>query len=374
MKQCSEILLFGFMLLFLGRGISHGKEPIFIGLSAPITGQYSVYGKDFKDGIDLAIEQINQKGGIDGRFIELIVADSQGIPKIAKKIARKFVADKRIVAQIGDFTSSCSMAAAPVYKKAGLVQLSPTGSHPSFAPGSPFSFSIAGTQASLVPLQVEKAVRVLKKKKLSVLHINNGWGLASQNFFVEEAKRLGAEVIAVESYLEGTTDFTNILRKLRNLKPDLLYIYSMYEDGAAICRQRQQIGWDDVTIMGARSLCSLEFIKLSGEAAENVYTSTLFFPKDPRLEVQNFIRDFQERWNRTPNSYAARSYDAVNLLSAVIKKVGTGRKAIRNELAEIQDFTGITGKIAFDRSGGLLRESILLLQVKNGDFVLRTEQ
>ncbi len=374
MKHLVGIICIGFMLPLWCSGLYSGKEPIFIGLSAPMTGQYSVYGKDFKDAIDLAVARINQGDGINGRLIKLIVEDSQGIPKIAKRIARKFGADPQIVAEIGDFTSSCSMAAAPVYKKAGLVQLSPTGSHPSFAPGSPFSFSIAGTQAGIIPPQAEKAVRVLKKKRLAVLHMNNDWGLASQQFFVEEAKRLGAEIVAVESYLDGTTDFTPILEKLRELKPDLLCLYSMYKDGAAICRQRQELGWNNVAIMGSRSLCSREFLKLSGQASENVYASTLFFPKDPRLEVQNFVKAFKKEKGRIPNPYAARSYDAMNLLCEAIRKAGTDRKEIRNELAAIRDFQGITGKISFDRNGNVLRKSTLLLQVKNGEFVVYPEQ
>ncbi len=374
MKKRVGIILAGFVLPVLCSGVCGAKGSIIIGFSAPMTGQYSAYGKDFKDAADLAIGQINQGGGIDGRSVELSVEDSRGIPKIAKRIARKFAADKRIVAEIGDFTSSCSMAASPIYKKAGLVQLSPTGSHPSFAPGSPFSFSIAGTQAGMGPLMAEKAVKVLKKQKLAVLHINNDWGMASQQFFIDEAKLLGATIVAVESYLDGTTNFTKILGKLRELQPELLYICSMYKDGAAICGQLRKLGWDDVAVMGARPLFSMEFIKLSGQASENVYTSTTFFPRDPRAEVQDFVKAYKKSYNRIPNSYAARGYDAANLLVKAIKDAGTDRKAIRHELERIKDFPGITGKISFTRHGNVARERVLLLRVKNGEFVLNPEQ
>ena len=130
---------------FASTGLS--AEPIYIALSAPLTGTYAEYGQNFKKAMTLGLEWINADGGINGRPIELVIGDSKGDPKESAALAQKFTSDKRIVAELGDFTSTSCLAAQPIYQRAGMVQPSPTSSHPSFAPGSPWSFGIIGTQA-----------------------------------------------------------------------------------------------------------------------------------------------------------------------------------------------------------------------------------
>jgi len=186
----------------------------------------------------LGIEWINADGGINGRPIELVIGDSKGDPKESAALAQKFTSDKRIVAELGDFTSTSCLAAQPIYQRAGMVQLSPTSSHPSFAPGSPWSFGIIGTQAGEGPFMARYASETLGKKKLAVLHINNDWGIVAKDMFVKGAKAAGSEVVAVEHYFEEERDFTGVLTKLRGLKPELIYISSMYND-AALRRSHQ---------------------------------------------------------------------------------------------------------------------------------------
>ncbi len=369
MKKYMDFAFVSLLCLFVFFSPCCAKEPIYIGLSAPMTGQYAAYGGNFKKAIDLVMDQINQDGGIKGHPVALIVEDSCGEPKIAKKIARKFTGDKRIVAAIGDFTSICSMAAAKLYQRSGMVQFSPSASHPSFAPGSPFSFSIAGTQEGMGASCARKAVKVLKKKRLAVLYTNNSWGVVAQKFFIEEAKRLGAEICSAESYLEGTTDFTAVLRKIRETKPDLLYICTLHKDGAMIVMQQQDLGWKDIVIMGRTALYSPKFIDLAGKAAEGVFTETGFFSRNPRPGVQEFTTLFEQRYNSPPDVFAAYAYDVMNLLALAIKETGPDRTAIRDYLTTIQVYQGVTGKIIFTRHGDIERE-YTLLQVKKGAFEL----
>lgn len=187
-------------------GLSFAQDPIVIGVSVPLTGQYANHGNGVKTGVELAVTQINDAGGINGRPLQIVVSDSEGSPDMSKRIARKFVSDPTIVAQIGDATSTCSMAAQPIYDKAGMVQLSPTTSHPGFAPGSPYSFSIVGTQAG-APFMARFAIERMGKKRLAVATLQTDWGIAMKDAFVNEATRLGGEIVAEESYLEGTTVF-----------------------------------------------------------------------------------------------------------------------------------------------------------------------
>jgi branched-chain amino acid transport system substrate-binding protein len=349
---------------------SHAKEPVYIGLSAPMSGQYAAYGDSFKKAIDLAAEQINAGGGLKGQSVELIVEDSQGDPKLSKRIARKFTEDKRIIAVIGDFTSSCSMSASPFYERGGMVQLSPTASHPSFAPGSPYSFSLYGTQETAdSPFMARMAVERLGKKRLAVAYLNTDWGIVVKKFFTQKAVGLGAEIVAEESYFDGTSDFSMLLEKIRAATPDILFLSSMIPDAASICRQRKQSGWDDVLLMAPSTLYTPEFIKVGGDAAENLFTCAMFFPEDPQQNVQDFVAAYKNSYDQIPDWLAAIAYDAMNLLAEVIKKGDASRKAVYETLSATKEFSGVTGKITLGKHGNVLRE-YRLLQVKNQEFVL----
>jgi branched-chain amino acid transport system substrate-binding protein len=352
-----------------GAPAAWAADPIHIGLSAPLTGNFAEYGQLFQKAIDLGVEWINAGGGVQGRPIVIVVGDSRADPKEAAALAQKFTSDPRIVAEIGDFSSTACLAAQPIYDRAGMVQLSPTASHPGFAPGSPWSFGIVGTQAGEGPFMARYAVQKLGKKKIAVLHINNDWGIVSKDLFVKAVKEMGADVIAVESYFETDKDFTGVLTKLRGQKPDLLYIPSFYNEAALINKQREKLGWTDVAMMGPGSLYSPKLLEIGGDSVNGLYTSAAFFPKDPQPEVQKFVKGFEAKYKATPNMFAAVAYDAVNLLAFVMAKTGTDRKAIRDELARVRDYPGVTGRITFTERRDVVKEYRQLL-IRNGDFTL----
>lgn len=366
-------LLIVVVCIGVSQGTVFAQDPIYIALSAPITGNYAEYGENFTRAITLALDEINTAGGIHGRPVELVIGDSKGVPKESATLAQKFTSDSRIVAQIGDFTSTCSLAAQPIYHRARMVQLAPTSTHPDFAPGSPYSFSIAGRQTEEGPFMARFAVETLGKTRIAFLYVNNDWGIAMRDHFVAEIHRLGAEIIAQEAYFDGTTDFTAILTKFQAVNPDLLYLASMYNDGALISKQRQKLGWNDVTVMGAGSLYSPKFLELGEDAVEGVLTSCVFFPGEPRPEVQKFVKGFEERHQQTPNVFAAVAYDSMNLLAYAIQQAGTDRQAIRDALAQIRDFPGVTGKITFTDVGDVVKE-YRKMYVHDGKFQLYAPQ
>lgn len=364
------IVLAGMIGCWIYPLVTTAAEPIYIGLSAPFSKEYAEYGVSFEKGVKLALETINAAGGLQGRPLEIVISDSEGEPNIAKRVARKLTEDARIVAVIGDFTSSCSMAAQPFFHRAGMVQISPTSSHPSFAPGSPFSFSLPGTDELLSTFMARAVVEKLQKKKAAVLYLNNDWGVAAQNIFAAEVKRLGGEIAAVEGFLDHTTDFLPVLEKLRAAQPDLLYLFTQLPDGKLILSQRQQIGWDDVYVMGYVDFYSPTIFELETDARRNLYTSSLgFFPTSPRPEVQTFVKTFETKYQEPPTQEAALAYDALNLIAAAIKQAGTDRKAIRDALANLKDFPGVTGIMSFDQGGNVVKE-YPVLQVREKDFAL----
>ena len=351
---------------------AQSSEPILLGVSGPLTGPNAQYGAQWKQGFDLALDEIQAAGGINGRKLAYTFEDSQSDPRQSVAIAQKFVSDPRIVMELGDFSSPASMAASPIYQRAGLVQFGFTNSHPDFTKGGDFMWSTSVSQADEQPLLASYAVSHLGLKRLAVLHLNSDWGRTSRDYFVNAAKELGAETVITEGYIPDERDFRSTLVRVRDANPDGLILISYYSDGALIARQARQVGLKQ-TICASSSVYSPKFLELGGEAVENVHLGTRYFPDDPRPEVQKFVAGFKAKFNgQEPDAFNAYSYDAMNVAAAVVKIGGTDRRAIRDAFSKVRDVsTVIFGPATFDVAtrrvkGGMNAE----LVVRKGQFVL----
>lgn len=364
-------------LLLLVVGIIGGcgnseKKEISLALTAPMSGDYAEYGTSFKNAIDLAVDKVNAEGGINGKKLNLVVGDSKADPKEAANIAQKFVADSSIMAVIGDFTSTAAFAGSPIYQKNGLVQLSPTSSHPDFTKGGNFIFRNIATQADEGPVVAKYAVNDLHKKKAAVIYINNDWGVVAKDNFIKGVKEAGGEVVDVEDYLpEQGKDFSAILTKIREANPDVLYLGCMYTDGALIAQQTRKMNFN-IDLIGTASLYSDELLKLGGSAVEGFHMTCSFFPGDPRPEVQEFVKSYNEKYGKNPTMFAAQAYDAANMIIQALKDGATDRKSLRDKLAAIQNFPGVTGVTSFDENRNVKKE-ISKLVIRNGHYEPFTE-
>jgi len=185
-------------------------DPVTIGVSGPLTGPNAQYGAQWKKGFDLALDEINAKGGVRGRPLQYVFEDSQADPRQTVAIAQKFVGDPKIVVEVGDFSSTASMAASSIYQRAGLVQFGFTNSHPNFTKGGDYIWSNSVSQADEQP-RLAKYAADLGFKRLAVLYLTPIGGRASQNLFGEAAKSLGVEVVASEGYQPDEKDFRSTL-------------------------------------------------------------------------------------------------------------------------------------------------------------------
>jgi len=348
------------------------SEPITLGVSGPLTGPNAQYGAQWKQGFDLALDEIQAAGGINGRKLVYTFEDSQSDPRQSVAIAQKFVSDPKIVLELGDFSSPASMAASPIYQRGGLVQFGFTNSHPDFTKGGDFMWSTSVSQADEQPLLARYAVKGLGLKRLAVLHQNTDWGRTSRDYFVKTAKEFGAEIAVAEGYIADERDFRSTLVRVRDTNPDGLILISYYSDGALIARQARQVGLKQV-ICAASSVYSPKFIELGGDAVEGVHVGTRYFPEDPRPEVRKFIAAFKAKYGgQEPDSFNAYSYDAMNMAAAVLRIGGTDRKAIRDAFAKVKDVPSVIfGKATFDietrRVKGAMNAELV---VQKGQFTI----
>jgi len=322
-------------------------EPVWFGVSGPLTGPNAQYGAQWQAGFDLALDQINAEGGINGHPLRYVFEDSQSDPRQAVTIAQKFVADSRILIELGDFSSPASMAASPIYQRAGLVQLGFTNSHPDFTKGGDYIWSPSVSQTDAQPLIADLAVKQ-GFKRVAVLYQNTDWGRASKDVFVKAANARGAQVVDAEGYQPTDKDFRATLVRVRDTHPDALVLIAYYADGAQIVRQARESGIG-LPVVAASSVYSPKFLELGGDAVNGVTTNTSFFPGDPRPEVQRFVQGFKAKYHREPDAFNAFAYDAVIIAANALRTGGTTRQGVHDALPKLHDVPSVVfGKATFD--------------------------
>lgn len=372
MKRSLFFALIGVLSFAFAGVIWAAPDSIKIGVSAPITGNYAEYGENFKYATQMAADKINAGGGIRGKKVELVIMDSKGDPKEAALIAQNFVQNKDILAEVGEFSSTACLAAAPIYERNGLVQLSPTASHPDFAKSGEYMFGIVGTQDAEGPFNAKYIAQdYLKLKSAAVIYINNDWGLVTKDRFVQAAKQFNLKITMEQPFFEAEKDYNATLTKLRQSNPEGIFIAAMYNEASLICRQIKKMGWN-VKLLAPSSVFSDKLLELGGDAVEGLATNTFFALNDPDPAVQEFITEFRKRANRDPNLHAACAYDSLMLIGNAIKNAGFDRKAIRDTLAKTKGYKGITGQLTFTAVGDINRKYKVMV-VEKGKWVIKKD-
>ena len=346
-------------------------EPIVAGVSGPLTGPNAQYGAQWKRGFDLALEEINGKGGVKGRLLDYVFEDSQSDPRQSVTVAQKLVNDPKIIIELGDFASPASMAASPIYQRAKLVQFGFTNSHPDFTKGGDYMWSNSTNQAEEQPKLAEYVIRALGLKRPAVLHLNTDWGRTAKDAFVKAAGEMSAEVTATEGYLPAEQDFRPTLVRARDAKPDALVLLSYYADGALIARQARDAGLK-LPIIAGTSNYSPKFLELGGEAVNGVYTFSTFFPEEERPEVQQFVKSYRKKYDLEPDTFSAGAYDTIVLFAALCEQYGPTREGMREGLAKIKDVPSVIyGKAQFNvETRRVQAANYKYLMVADGKFAM----
>ncbi len=351
------------------------SAPVMIGVSGPLTGPAAQYGAQWKKGFDLALDEINV-AGVNGRKIAYVFEDTQADPKQSVVIAQKFVNDNSLVMEIGDFASGASMAASPIYQKAGMLQFGFTNSHPDFTKGGDYMWSNSVTQDEASPVLADYVSQQLKVKNVAVAYVNTDWGVSSHAIFAKKAQALGLNVVAAEKYAADEKDFAPTLTRIRDAKPEALVLFSLLADGSQMVLAADKLGLGLPLIAGS-SMHDQNFVKVAGKAAEGFHLKGQFTLDDPRAEVQSFIKAYKSKYNEDPNFFAAHSYDAMKVAAEAIRLAGAGgktvtRAAIKDAFPQLEVPSIIYGKIKFNpESRRVSNPQFVNLRVSNGAFVAK---
>ena len=344
-----------------------------IGVAAPYTGNLAAYGDNIKSGVNLMLEEINAAGGINGQKVELVWGDDLCQPKDAGTVGSKFAADKSIVAVIGHLCSSATLAAMPIYVRAGLPAISPTSTNPTIGDvGKGWFFRNCYTDDFQGKYLASYVVpKLLGKNKVAIFYENNDYAIGLKDSFVAGANSAGVTVTGAEAYMTGTTDFTPQLTKLLRDKPEAIFLCGYHPEGALIAGQGRKLGFNG-PFFGADGIDNEDYIKIGGKAADNTYCTVPFLAASAGPTGQAFAKQYKKAYGRDVDWMSANAYDCLGILAQVIKKSGPDRKKIRDGLAAINSkangYKGITGLTYFDKKGDCSKPAFVK-KVENGKFV-----
>ena len=376
MKSKRTLVFMGFVLglaLVFGITTSAMAGNIRIGVAAPFTGNLASYGDNIKAGVNLKLKEINDAGGIKGQKVELVWGDDLCQPKDAGIVGSKFAADKSIVAVIGHLCSSATLAAMPIYVRAGLPAISPTSTNPTIGDvGKGWFFRNCYTDDFQGKYLVSYVVpKLLGKKKVAIFYENNDYAIGLKDSFMAEVKASGVKVTGAEAYTTGTTDFTPQLTKLLRDKPETIFLCGYHPEGALIAGQGRKLGFTG-PFFGADGIDNEDYIKIGGKAADNTYLTVPFLAASASPAGKEFAKQYKKTYGRDVDWMSANAYDCLGILAQVIAKTGADRKKIRKGLAAINSkakaYKGVTGLTYFDKKGDCSKPAFVK-KVKNGKFV-----
>ena len=367
-------------------GAGGAEVPIHIGLAGPVN---QPNGRSMHLAAQMAIDEINLEGGINGRPLALVVKDDEANQEKAVAVATELKDDPRVVAVVGHINSFATRAAARIYndEQRGVVELSPASSAPEISEAGDWTFRVCPTDLQHAPALADWVYNRLGRSRAAVLYTNDAYGRGIVDVFAQAFERAGGTVVARDPFLPQIVDSIGVdpflERAIRN-RMDALIIAGQAEPALSIIRAARRLGYRG-PILGADGLTNL---REAGSIAEGVYVTSAFLPDRPTEEARLFVDAYVQRYGELPDHRGAMTYDAIRLLARVLREIDasstlgtqpsmretvTVRRAIRDYLAGVGTrypaFEGVSGTIRFDEKGDVVGKDVAVGIIRNGQIV-----
>jgi branched-chain amino acid transport system substrate-binding protein len=339
-----------------------------------MTGQYANYGASHKAGAEIAIEELNANGGVNGGEASMAVGDDLGDPKEAVLVAQKFIDDADVVVINGHQFSGATIAAGGKYESVGLPMISPSATSPDITDLGAYIWRICMTDSVQGEGLAAYSVEVLGYTKVAIIYDNSDYGRGLAEAYEGAIPAAGGTVVEKQQYAGGDTDFRAQLTKIKAADPELLFLSGYYPEGSKIAQQAAELGMD-VQLLGSDGYASDELPKLGGGAVEGMLVSTFFDYSKDDPAVQTFVEAYQAKYEgANPDWFAANAYDVIMLAAAAAELAGSNdRTAINDALAEMDAYEGISGSISFDENGDVIKP-LSIVVVQDGSLVTAEQQ
>lgn len=355
-------------------------DTIKVGGLLEMTGGSASFGISGKNGIDLALKKINEKGVLGGKKLSLVVADTKSEASEATNGMQKLISQDKVVAVIGPNQSSAVIASGAINNGAKVVDITPMGTNPDVTVDpktkqvKPYSFRTCFIDPFQGTVMASFASNELKVKRAAI-YIDNtsdyAKGLAQ--FFKENFVKNGGQVVIEEAYLQKDTDFKSTLTKIKAAKPDFIYIPGYYQEVGLIVKQAREMGIT-VPMAGGDGWDSAKLPEIAGKAAlENTFFSSLYSPDDTSDLNNEFVAEYKKAYNTNPDVFAALAYDSTLLVAKAIEDAGSADPAkIAEAMAKIKGFKGVSGEVTFNEEHNPIKSAVII-EHKDGKQTFKTK-
>ncbi len=373
-------ILAGLTLAFAAGCGESGAPSVKIGLNTELTGEMPAVGASSKNAAELFVGGINAAGGVDvgGKKmpVNLVVGDNGAKADQAAAVAQRLITQDNVLAMIGPDASACAIPAADIAESDKCVMISPWSTNPktTLDPGTgkpkEYVFRACFIDTFQAKVLAKFVLNTLKAKTAAVLYDSTSEAPNGQaSLFKETFEANGGQVVGFETYSGGDKDFSAQLTKIKSANPEVIFLPAYYNDVPLIAQQARRLGIT-AQFVGSDAWSSPELIKLGGADIEGSYFCNHYSTQIATPEAQKFMGDYKAKYGQEPDDVAALTYDAFGLLVQAVTDAGkTDRQAVRDALAKIPKYNGITGTMQFQPGSGDPIKSAVILQVKNGAFV-----
>src|SRR5262252_6325856 len=366
---CRSHLIVGSAAVAFAIASAHpARADVKIGFQAPLTGFAATDGKSAQIAAEMAIDDLNAAGGVLGQKVQLVTYDDQAKSDQAIFTANKLIGEDGVKLVVNGSYSASGRAAAPVFQKAGVVMIAAYGVHPDITTAGDYMFRLVHLgppQGRATALFIGK---MLGLKKVSAITMDNDYGQATMDGFLEAAPKYGIEVINKYSYSLKDRQFGSIVASVKRDNPDGIYATGYFFTGGPLVSQLRAAGIK-VPIVGSQAFDSEKFIEIAGPAAEGTYIIDSFDRDRKDEALQKFFTGFKQRAGYAPEGVAAITYSAVKLMADGIKRAGSVEpEKVRDALAATRDFPLLEGHMNGFNSLHEIIMPIHVNEIKDGKF------
>lgn len=343
-----------------------------LGVNAELTGSKPTVGDSCKKAAELLAAQVNKDWGVkvgDKKYpIKLFIEDNEDKAESAAAAAQKLISQNNVLAIIGPNASGNAIPAARICEDAGVIMISPWSTNPKTTEGKKFVFRACFIDDFQGQVMAKFARDSLKAQTAAVLYdVASEYNKGIAEFFKKFFEQAGGKVVAFESYTKDDKDFSSQITIIKGANPDVLFLPNYYNEVPLQAQQARRLGLT-TSIIGSDSWGSEELLRLGAQDLEGSYFSTHYAPDIATETAQKFIREYDLKYGKKPDDVAALTYDAGRLLCSAITQAGSlDRKKVREALASVKEFEGVTGKMKFSGTGDPVKSAVIL-QIKDGKF------
>lgn len=372
---CGAVLLVATLIAAGCGGAS--SDVIKIGAMYEVTGGQATFGTSAVNGAKLALKEINAKGGLLGKKVELVVGDNKSEPSEAANVTTKLITQDKVVAVMGSTTSSNTIAASGVAMSNKVPLISAAATNPKVTVDENGKVKDYIFRACFIdPFQGTVGAnfaRNVLKAKTAAIYIDNSsdYSKGLAQFFKESFVKNGGIIVAEEAYLQKDQDFKATLTKIKAANPDIIYVPGYYEEVGKIIKQGRELGIT-APFLGGDGWDSPKLVEIAGaEALNNTFLTNHYSPEDKSPAVVEFVEKYKKEYGQVPDAMAALGYDTMMILAdAITRANSTAPDKIREALAATKDFKAVTGTITINATHDATKSAVILEYV-NGKQVYR---